>query len=126
MTDADLNRIETTIGITLPKAYRDFALTLPESPDDEDAYKWYPFIDVDEIIDRNKDFRSGDRVDGWKPELLCIGTFEGGDFFIDTTDIDKGIFVEHSNSGSDQLGGQYTPDDYSSCRVSSWSEFINR
>jgi hypothetical protein len=125
MTNADLDRIETTLGITLPERYRDFALRLPNSPDDESAEKWYPFIDVDEIINRNQEFRSGERVDGWKPELFCIGSFEGGDFFVDLSDLDKGVFVENSNAGSDELGGQYEPDDYSSCWIQSFDDLVN-
>ncbi len=126
MTDTDLQRIEAALGITLPPRYREFARALPNSPDDDDAYKWYPFIGVDEIINRNQEFRSGELVDGWKPELFCIGSFEGGDFFIDTTDMEKGVFVENSNCGSDELGGQYDPEDFSPCRVSSWEEFVSQ
>jgi hypothetical protein len=126
MTEADLNRIETSLGVALPGRYRKFALRLPNSPDHEYACKWYPFMDVDEIINRNQEFRSGGRVDDWKPELFCIGTFEGGDFFVDLGHLEKGVFVENSNSGSDELGGRYDPNDYSSCWVQSFDDLVDQ
>ena len=124
MAKPDLDRIETRVGVTLPADYREFALRLPTSPDDNDAYRCYPFMDVDEIISINQSFQSGDRVDGWQPALFCIGTFEGGDYFIDVTDLGKGVFLELSNCGGSEQGDYYKPEDYSSCRISSWDEFI--
>ena len=63
MTETDLDRIETALRIALPQRYRDFALRLPDSPEDDEADRWYPFMDADEIISRNQQFRSGDLVD---------------------------------------------------------------
>ena len=116
-----------TLGITFPEWYREFALGVPNSPDEEAADQWYAFMDVDEIIALNKEFRSGERVEGWKPDLFCIGTFHGGDYFVDLSDPEKGVFLENSNAvRPGKLGSQYDEDDYSPCWVSSLDDLASQ
>jgi hypothetical protein len=126
MTEADLARIEATLGVVLPPRYREFALGLPNSWDDESANDWYCFWEVDQIIQSNLELRQGGLIKGWKPELFCIGDFEDGHFFIDLTDLDKGLFFDYHRSGCGLMGGLFSPEDYSSCRVQSWEEFTRQ
>jgi hypothetical protein len=107
--------METALAITLPARYREFAMRLPNDIEDDAAGDWLVFMNVDEIIERNEELRSGDWVEDWKPNLLCIGTFEGGDYFVDITDLDKGVFYNTLDANGGGQGAPYNAEDYTVC-----------
>ena len=67
MNAADLDRIEETLGVSLPARYRDTMLAYPFLPDHEAAQGCMP-DDANVVLKAN-----ADRQSNWPHDLVCIG-----------------------------------------------------
>ncbi len=85
MTQEDLAHIETACNVSLPDAYRQWALKLP--PDGENLKHWHYLFDNPEIIiDDNTRLHRTDSADTWPNFLFCIGGADGNYIFINLND----------------------------------------
>ena len=77
MTEADLRRIQTELGIELPESYRETMLTfaIPACAGNDDTELW---DDPDALIARNQEYRQGapGGVKPWPVHLFFVG--DGG------------------------------------------------
>jgi hypothetical protein len=102
MTDADLDRIEVALALTLPLAYRQFMLDYPrwlsaQQPDWSDVEQWELTDDPERVIRFNMEVRKakpGEFFDDrpWPLHYFVIGSERGQNWF----------FLDLS-SGSDEV-----------------------
>ncbi len=114
MKAADLDRIESTLRIELPEAYRSAMLrfSVPACVGNTDTYLW---DDADRLISENLALRDGSdgNVKPWPPRFYCLGRAGGGDVYaIDLESPDHAVWwVDHShldNPSSAATGDTFT------------------
>ena len=81
MTEAQLDEIARKLGITLPEAYRDFAVAWGRRPGPLRPYGAFWFWDDATWVIRATQFRR-DEVAGWPPAFLVIGEGAAGDLHV--------------------------------------------
>ncbi len=95
MKDADLNRIEERLGISLPNAYRELMLNRAERLKGltheirGKTYRWFDellYLDADEVIDTNLVERQPDAgteytFPNWSKTFFLIGSNGAGDYY---------------------------------------------
>jgi hypothetical protein len=115
VTDADLNQIESQLGISLPKAYRE----LMRARADElkglmheihgVTYSWFDsrlYLDAHRVIEVNLSERQPDAgteyaFPNWSESFFLIGTNGAGDFYCLRLKGDKSVWMIGSDCGDE-------------------------
>jgi SMI1 / KNR4 family (SUKH-1) len=120
MTEADVARIESELGVTLPAHYREFVLAYPRSLRDarfeynqEPASASFLFEDPQLVIDYNKGMRepgllvTDSETAPWPGEYLIIGTDVGGNCWcVKLTGRSKAVWLFEHEEGVFQRQSQ--------------------
>lgn len=110
MTEADLDRIESTLSLRLPAAYRRFMLAYPawlpaQQPDWSDVEQWELANDPERVIHFNqyvRGFGAGEFFDDgpWPPHYFVIGSEHDQNwYFLDLKSDSDGVFLFHHEEG---------------------------
>ncbi len=110
MTDADLDRIESALGLALPAFYRRFMLDYPrwlaqKQPRWSDVEKWELADDPERVIGFNRyvrGFRPGAFFDDrtWPNHYFVIGSERNQNwFFLDLAGGSEAVFLYHHEEG---------------------------
>jgi hypothetical protein len=110
MTDADLDRIESALGLKVPAFYRRFMLDYPrwlpgKQPAWSDVARWELADDPDRVIRFNRyvrGFRPGELFhDGpWPEHYFVIGSERDQNwFFLDLAGGSEAVFLFHHEEG---------------------------
>ena len=110
MTGADVDRIESELGMKLPPHYREFVITYPQSlREAKFEYKQEPasasflFDDPQQVIDYNRAMRepgllvTNGETAPWPDEYFIVGKDVGGNYWcVDLTGRNKAVwFFDH-------------------------------
>lgn len=110
MTDAELDRIESALALSLPESYRQFMLDYPHwlpdrQPEWSDVEQWELANDPDRVIRFNeyvRGFGRGEFFDDavWPPHYFVIGSEEEQNwYFLDLSRGGEAIFQFHHDKG---------------------------
>jgi len=110
MTDADLNRIESALGLKLPAFYRRFMLDYPQwlvekQPDWSDVERGELANDPERVIHFNqyvRGFEPGEFFDDrpWPPDYFVIGSEEEQNwYFLDLAGGSEAVLLFHHEQG---------------------------
>jgi hypothetical protein len=121
MTDADLDRIESALALTLPAFYRRFMLDYPrqlaeKQPEWSDVQKWQLADDPERVIHFNRYVREaapGEFFDdrAWPPHYFVIGSEQEQNwYFLDLASGSEAVYLFHHEMGevhqvADSLAG---------------------
>lgn len=115
MTDADLNRIETRLGIALPVPYRELMRTRAEELRGLTqeirgvTHCWFDellYLDADEVIEVNLSERQPDAetefaFPNWSETFFLIGTNGAGDYYCLRLNGDRKVWMIGSDCGDE-------------------------
>jgi hypothetical protein len=126
MTEADLARIEASLGAPLPAHYRDFLrdhaaelrVVKARCPDAVELY-----LEADEIIQRNAEIRDGslyiqfgDDIDPWPTDFILVGGFPAsGDHILVNLESPRERVWGYNHEG----GHIYLPAEFAT-----WAEYL--
>ncbi len=81
MIQADIEKIESRLGVELPAEYRDFVINYPADLD-EDIRAHDIYADADAVIEATEELRKGDNPDlKWPKHYVIIGDSGSGDYY---------------------------------------------
>lgn len=124
MTEDELLFIESSCGVSLPKVYREWFLSLPPKGDGE-GWEWF-FNRVDSIIYDNLMFqKDGFCGEIWHPFLFCIGGSDGNYAFIDLKELSKTVGRKFPIYCTDHEDGPvYTSSNWRECLITGQVPFF--
>src|SRR5438105_1266825 len=110
MTEADLDRIESALGLQLPVFYRRYMRNYPrwlpeKQPDWSDVVRWEFADDADQVIHFNRYVREaepGEFFDDrqWSPHSFVIGSeAEQNWYFLDLASGSEAVYLYHHEMG---------------------------
>jgi hypothetical protein len=110
MTDANLDRIESALGLELPTFYRRFMLNYPrhlaeKQPEWSDVEKWELADDPDRVIHFNRYVREADPGEffddqAWPPHYFVIGSEQEQNwYFLDLEGGSEAVYLFHHEMG---------------------------